>query len=265
MMHPKARQALAQALADISQNEQVIVSVHSPYILQASNPNVSGNSESLFIFNDDKTSENRIMKSTDFGCVHPNRPILAEITYEAFQIPTPELHSELFRIFQTNIERLDVRNDPNDNIRHKLHTVGMVDKVLKSTLLGLGEKDTCEHCRLDTRKRDSNGVWGRNPIASETLPAHIRNLTDHPEASAFLEEAKQYYRDHPMEDGSFYDFTQIENEYTDGQLSQSIEILLRALRRCKELQENGRWCWDCGNRRGGLMQGCLGCRLALAT
>lgn len=244
-MHPKAQQALAQALADISQNEQVIVSAHSPYILQASNPNVSGNSESLFIFNDDKTSENRIMKSTDFGCVHPNRPSLAEITYEAFQIPTPEFHSELFGILQTNIERLDVRNDPNDNIRHKLHTVGMVDKVLKSTLLGLGEKDTCEYCRLDTRKRGSNDVWGRNPIASETLPVHIRNLTDHPEASAFLEEAKQYYWDHPMEDRSFYDFTQIENEYTDGQLSQSIEILLRALRRCKELQENGRWCWDC--------------------
>lgn len=244
-MHPKAQQALAQALADISQNEQMIVSTHSPYTLQAFNRNVSGNSESLFIFNDDKTSENPIMKSTDFGRVHPNRPSLAEITYEAFQIPTPGFHSGLFGILQTNIERLDVRNDPHDDIRHKLHTVGMVDKVLKSTLLGLGEKDTCEYCRLDTRKRDSNGVWGRNPIASETLPVHIRNLTDHPEASAFLEEAKQYYRDYPMEDGSFYDFTQIENEYTDGQLSQSIEILLWTLRRCKELQKNGKWRWNC--------------------
>lgn len=244
-MHPKAQQALAQALADISQNEQVIVSTHSPYILQAFNRNVSGNSESLFIFNDDKTSDNRIMKSTDFGRVHPNRPSLAEITYEAFQIPTPEFHSELFGILHTNIKKLNVVHKGNDKCQVHLSNVSMVDRVLKSELLNLDEEDTHEYCRLDSRDRKFKDVWKGNPIASETLPVHIRNLTDHPEASAFLEEAKQYYRDHPMEDGSFYDFSQIENKYTDDQLSRSIEILLRALRRCKELQESGEWCWNC--------------------
>lgn len=246
-MHPKAQQALAHALAYISQNEQVIVSTHSPYILQAFDRKVIGNSKSLFIFNDDKTSENRIMKSSDFGCVHLNKPSLAEITYEAFQIPTPEFHSELFGMLHTDIKKLNIVHKGNDKCKVKLSNVSMVDRILKSALLNLDKEDTCEYCRLDSRDCKCRDVWKGNPIASETLPVHIRNLADHPEASAFLEEAKQYYGHHPKEDGSFYDFTQVEKEstYTDDQLSQSIEILLRALRRCKELQENGSWCWHC--------------------
>lgn len=180
---------------------------------------MSGNSESSFIFNDDKTDENRITKSTDFGRVHPNRPSLAEITYEAFQIPTAELHSELFGMFHINIKKLNVVHKGNDKCKVHLSNVSMVNRVLKSELLNLDEEDTFEYCRLDSRDRKCKDVWKGNPIASETLPVHIRNLTDHPEVSAFLEEAKQYYRDHPMEDGSLYNLTQIENEYTDDQLS----------------------------------------------
>lgn len=228
-MHPKAQQALAQALADISQNEQVIVSTHSPYILQAFNRNVSVNSESLFIFNDDKTSENRVMKSTDFGCVHPNRPSLAEITYEAFQIPTPEFHSELYGMLQRKIQNSPIFSNENES---KV-TLGKVDTVLRDTRIALSEQEKKSYSRFNSAGR-KKGVWTQSVIAHETLPTYIRNIIDHPESINVIDEAIEYFSNHPSRDVDVETLKNLKNEYTHDQLEESIKILLRVLHRMDE-------------------------------
>lgn len=230
-MHPKAQQALAQALADISQNEQVIVSTHSPYILQAFNRNVSGNSESLFIFNDDKTSENRIMKSTDFGCVHPNRPSLAEITYEAFQIPTPEFHSELYGMLQRKIQNSHIFSNGNES---KV-TLKKVDNVLRDPRIALSGQEKKLYSRFNSAGR-KNGEWTQCVIARETLPTYIRNIIDHPESINVKEEAIKYFTDNPSQDVDVETLKNLRNEYTYEQLQESIKILLRVLHRMDELE-----------------------------
>lgn len=231
-MHPKAQQALAQALTDISQNEQVIVSTHSPYILQAFNRNVSGNPESLFIFNDDKTGENRIMKSTDFGCVHPNRPSLAEITYEAFQIPTPEFHSELYGMLQRKIQNSHIFSNGNES---KV-TLKKVDDVLRDTRIALSGQEKKLYSRFNSAGR-KNGEWTRCVIARETLPTYIRNIIDHPESINVKEEAIKYFTDNPSQDVDIEILKNLRNEYTYEQLQESIKILLRVLHRMDELEQ----------------------------
>lgn len=100
-MHPKAQEQLAQALSVIGNNEQIWITTHSPYILSQ----YDGNKDKLSILNDLTSSEmpftKRVVESTELGGLHKGQPSLAEITYRAFQMATPEFHSELFGLLQS--------------------------------------------------------------------------------------------------------------------------------------------------------------------
>ena len=165
-MHPKAQQQLAEALNTISTTEQVFIATHSPYMLQSFNvvPKAATKSkkqieDKLYICHgpEEVASDSRFKPSKDLGHIHPGNPSLAEITYFAFQMATPEFHNELLGYIQS---KLGI-NDLVSLDALFMHEYGM---------------------RQQRRRFDSRCFKGNNcAIACETLPVHIRNLIDHPE------------------------------------------------------------------------------------
>lgn len=184
-MHPKAQTQLANALSTISNNEQIIIATHSPYMLQSYDPEPiepeskdKNNSskvpseeapcpsnqikdqgrDRLYLCNAPGTSsQNRFERSTALGHIHPHNPSLAEITYMAFQMATPEFHNELLGYIQTKLDTPQLAR---------------LDAIFTSQY-----KRPRKYQRFDSRCMTNNSC----AIACETLPIHIRNLIDHPE------------------------------------------------------------------------------------
>lgn len=165
-MHPKAQQQLAVALNTISATEQVFIATHSPYMLQSFNVDPENDAKSkkqiedklyICLGSGEPRSTSRFEPSKDLGHIHPGNPSLAEITYFAFQMATPEFHNELVGYIQSKL--------------------GINDLVSLDALF-MHEYGMRQQCRrFDSRCFKGNNCF----IACETLPIHIRNLIDHPE------------------------------------------------------------------------------------
>jgi hypothetical protein len=211
-MHPRAQLQLAQALSTIADKEQVWVSTHSPYMLKK----IKGTRSEyrIFIFNDIKDDEstlfkNRVKDSEELGVISPGEPSLAEITYKAFQIATPEYHSELLGLIQ--------------------------NKTNKPSIVALDNMFTDEYHlprrykRLDSRylKTAKNGEHISSPVAIETLPIHLRNLIDHPESIQKKGECLRIFRSCPSEfpKCSIEQIEDQDNCIIPGQLEKSIKLL----------------------------------------
>lgn len=232
-MHPKAQKQLAKTLVTISATNQVWISTHSPYILQgAFEPS---NDANLLIFTDDHNAQNRVQKSTNFGKLHPGIPSLAEITYEAFQIPTIEYCLELFGLLLINIS--DMINTSSNKLR-----LTTVNSILKSTSFNLPKEYQESKNRFDSRKHNADNSWNL-PIVNEVLPVYIRNVNDHPESISEKPQAIAYFRKNNENDLADK-LTDLNNTYTEDDLKKAIEILLRAIPRCQELKQEGCWKWD---------------------
>lgn len=222
-MHPKAQLQLANALSTIAGKEQVWISTHSPYML--TNCNAGKDDAKLFVFNDiadngSNHSDNRISTSQQLGIINVGKPSLGEITYRAFQIATPEYHNELFGVVQSRL------NKP---------AIAKLDEVLADVK---GEyRLEQKYLRLDSRYLGTI----KEPIACETLPVHIRNLIDHPEAIEKKQECidkfrielkqKSYDGDYTLED-----LQDQENKYTDEELEESIRMLEQVLNKILKTQ-----------------------------
>lgn len=211
-MHPRAQLQLAQALSTIAKNEQVWVSTHSPYMLK--NFNGTKSPCRLFIFKDVSNDEHisfiqRINDSEKLGVISPGEPSLAEITYKAFQIATPEYHSELFGIIQSKKNM--------DSLSH------MDEMFVKEYSL---ER---KYTRIDSRylKVKSNNRHQCSPVATETLPVHLRNLIDHPESIQKKDECLNTFQSNPCEfpDCSTEAIKAQDNHIDAGQLEESIKCL----------------------------------------
>lgn len=177
-MHPKAQQQLAEALNTISATEQVFIATHSPYMLQAFNVDPKAATKSKKQIEDklyiclgpgEPRSDSRFEPSKDLGHIHPGNPSLAEITYFAFQMATPEFHNELVGYIQAKLG---------------ISTLAPLDKLFVQDY-GMSQV----YKRFDSRCLD----WNCCAIACETLPIHIRNLIDHPESIGEKDKAKKEY------------------------------------------------------------------------
>lgn len=216
-MHPKAQQQLAKALSSIASTEQIWIATHSPYILQYFNENINSDNK-LYIFHD-RTSDNgnfvqRVQSSDFFGHLHPGRPSLAEVTYGAFQIATPEFHNELFGLFQSKIQKQHIRGDNS------------VDEALQGEPFCLSATYTRYFPSASRNARQNSSV------VHETLPVHIRNLIDHPESKSRIEEDCAFFEEHNdlLPSGcTIESIREQTNEYSYEELEESIRILLNAL------------------------------------
>jgi len=88
-LHPKAQEKLASALGKLSDNIQVIISTHSPYILKS----FKKGTDVVYVFrNEDPASP----KKLDTLSILPFGPTLAEIQYFAYNLAPNDLHNELY-------------------------------------------------------------------------------------------------------------------------------------------------------------------------
>ena len=148
-LHPRAQIQLGEALAKISEDEQLFLITHSPYMLRSYRPA----QHRLLIFSCEDSMPS-IRYSEELGLFEGQTPSLGEITYFAFGIPSVEFHDELWGEIQVITKR---KSEWSLNV-----------------------------CLHDTHKLSYDKEWNRNnrPNAGPedaTLPYYIRNSIHHPE------------------------------------------------------------------------------------
>lgn len=148
-LHPRAQIQLGEALAKISEDEQLFLITHSPYMLRSYRPA----QHRLLIFSREDSVPS-IRYSEELGLFEGQTPSLGEITYFAFGIPSAEFHDELWG-------EIHCRIDPGS------------ESGLNRTLnekYGIDDKHTWI-------REGKNGL----KYESATLPYYIRNSSHHPE------------------------------------------------------------------------------------
>lgn len=203
------------------------------------------NPVNLLVFSDNHDAPNRVQKSTNFGKLHPGTPSLAEITYEAFQIPTIEYCMELFGSLCIYESTMNTRNGSKDSLK-----IDSIDDILKSSSFKLPKEYIICKKRFDSRAHKKSG-W-KNPITNEILPLYVRNINDHPESISEKAQAIDYFTKHnnkylggdPVPPEALSELEKIDNTYTEEDLEKAIEILLWAIPRCQELIQEEYWTWD---------------------
>ena len=148
-LHPRAQIQLGEALSKISEDEQLFLITHSPYMLRSYNPT----QHRLIIFSREDTVPS-IRYSDELGLLTSQAPSLGEITYFAFGIPSAEFHDELWGEIHCHI-------DP-----------GSESGLNKA----LNEKYGFDYEKTWIRE-------GKNGLRSEsaTIPYYIRSSSHHPE------------------------------------------------------------------------------------
>ncbi|MBU7564509.1 MULTISPECIES: ATP-dependent nuclease [Lactobacillaceae] len=153
-LHPLAQDRLMESLANLTPENQVFITTHSPYILR----HFRKTTDSVNILSVQGDKRVRPMEKLNF-----KSPTIAEVTYKAFGVPTPELHSQLFSFLY-----MDWIGNHNGNGRFKDF----------NNYLG---KD----CNLDDDYHDfyaryNGGAFSKVP-QDVTTPYAVRNMIDHPE------------------------------------------------------------------------------------
>ncbi len=148
-LHPRAQIQLGEALAKISEDEQLFLITHSPYMLRSYRPA----QHRLLIFSREDSVPS-IRYSEELGLFEGQTPSLGEITYFAFGIPSVEFHDELWGEIQVITKR---KSEWSLNV-----------------------------CLHDTHKLSYDKEWDRDNRPNEgpedaTLPYYIRNSIHHPE------------------------------------------------------------------------------------
>lgn len=148
-LHPRAQIQLGEALAKISEDEQLFLITHSPYMLRSYRP---AQHKLLILSREDDGPS--IRYSEELGLVANQKPSLGEITYFAFGISSPEFHDELWGEIQVISKRKSERK-----LNTYLH---------------------------DTHRLPYAKKWDRDDKPNDapedaTLPYYIRNSIHHPE------------------------------------------------------------------------------------
>lgn len=93
-LHPTGQKKLLDALMTISRTKQVFITTHSPFMLSSPSLKNTG----LFIFK--KINNRNTIFSATTSPMFPWSPSWGEINYRAYDLPTIELHNELYGYLQ---------------------------------------------------------------------------------------------------------------------------------------------------------------------
>ncbi len=155
-LHPQAQNKLLDALEKISENSQVFIITHSPYLLKK----YKHETHSLYIFSKE-SGLNKIKKSNKLNIFGVSSPTLGEINYYAFGVISFEFHNELYGFIQAKAILDDVQYYQAKNFDDYL--------VNKNSQITKDKK--YKHLKLDNSVSEYD----------TTLPTKIRNIIHHPE------------------------------------------------------------------------------------
>lgn len=152
-LHPLAQDRLMESVANLTPENQVFITTHSPYILR----HFRKTTDSVNILSVQGGKRVRPMEKLNF-----KSPTIAEVTYKAFGVPTVELHSQLFSfLYMDWVEHHDGSGKLKD----------FNDYLISSCKLSADYPDYCARY---------NGGNFQDPV-SVTTPYAVRNIIDHPE------------------------------------------------------------------------------------
>lgn len=146
-LHPKAQQKVIKAFKNISEETQVFITTHSPYLLKEFN----NKNHDIKIFTNH--SDNKVIESHEINNF-PYSPTWGEINYFAFEMVNIELLNELYGHLQ----------EKSGNFRQK-----QFDQFLESKGINKNVK---------YKRQNKNGHVYE---IDHTLPTYVRNIIHHPE------------------------------------------------------------------------------------
>lgn len=157
-LHPFAQDKLLQSLNRLSENHQIFVTTHSPYLLK----NFDSSENKLSIFS---RENNRIIVEEDVQLnLFPYSPSWGEINYKAFGVVSEEFHNEIFGLLHEKAKE-----------KHKTYNNGKetVGNALISFDKWLVEQDSDN--LVDNNHQNNN----RN-YTDQSMSTYIRNYINHP-------------------------------------------------------------------------------------
>ena len=94
-LHPIGQRKLLNSLLEISKNQQVFISTHSPFFLEG---DVLRNANLILCTKEGRCNKMRCYEKTEN--LFPWSPSWGEICFEAYNLPTIEFHNELYGYLQ---------------------------------------------------------------------------------------------------------------------------------------------------------------------
>ena len=155
-LHPQAQDRLIEALNESSDNHQIFITTHSPYLLKKFDKDNHG----LLIFkknNNENANPERTEALDLFGEYSPS---WGEINYFAFEVSSVEFHNELYGFLHSKVGESE-----------GYYSIGKLDDWLSERGI---EKNKAYI-------KEVNGQAQPQPSYNVTLPTYIRNLIHHPE------------------------------------------------------------------------------------
>lgn len=150
-LHPKAQEKLVELLVKESKDKQIIVSTHSPYIFK----HCLNDKVGVMVLNRNATNNIEIKNANTSGwSVLPWGPSWGEINFHAYDLPTIDLHNELYGYLQ---EKENQYSTP----------------AIETFLVSKGISKTKSWIR------QTNGT--AQPAEQVTLPTYVRHSIHHPE------------------------------------------------------------------------------------
>ncbi len=155
-LHPQAQNKLLDALETISQQSQIFVITHSPYLLKK----YKKETHSLNVFSKEDRF-NKVKEGLELDMFGGSSPTWGEINYRAFDVLSVEFHNELYGFVQ---EKAILEDE-------KYYKPKDFDDYLVGK--GIAKDQTYNHLKED----------GTVSTYNTTLPTRIRNIIHHPENS----------------------------------------------------------------------------------
>lgn len=153
-LHPTGQKSLANELVKLSEEQQVFIATHSPYIIDSYTKEVD-NINSMTVLRKLTNGETEIKDISDKITNITSRPTTAEISYFAYNIPTLEFHDQLFSKAQ------DIT---------KTTSIQAIDQKFSEYISSEPQSDFISSLCIETNY-DKNNYY--------TLPTKIRNLAHH--------------------------------------------------------------------------------------
>lgn len=162
-LHPQAQDKLLKSLEKISDNSQVFITTHSPYLLRS----YKKDSHKLYIFSRN-SDEERIREDIQIGIL-PYSPSWGEINYFAFKVASQEFHNELFGELHNRAVSKNKTYDNNSKF---------VGKRIASFDDWLAEQPNVINTDNNHINYDSGKVGTGHK--DKSMSSYIRNYIDHP-------------------------------------------------------------------------------------
>lgn len=199
-LHPQAQDKLLLALNKLSEQSQIFITTHSPYLLKHFN-----NEKDKLIILSRKNNTPQIKLGVNLN-LFPNSPTWGEINFVAFDFVSGEFHIELFEYLHNEA------SEKNMTYNEGKFTVG---NDLASFDAWLAEQEGC----VITDEKHEHSYKDHKDL---TMTCYIRNWIDHPGEQTDLSNDKNK-------------LSNARKKPTEKEIKESIQFMIKTIKKLKSI------------------------------